>query len=158
MEIPGVNNSYFIRTALNAKKEYNNEKPINAAEFLKLLEEKRKKLNFDKSLLKRQVNLGFSGGEKKRNEILQMAVLEPKLSILDEIDSGLDVDALKNIGENIQMLQTKDNATIIITHYPRILKYINPTYIHILVNGKILKSGNSNLAHEIEREGYLKQY
>ncbi|MCP3660047.1 MAG: Fe-S cluster assembly ATPase SufC [Bacteroidetes bacterium] len=155
IEIPGINNSYFIKTALNNKNEILEKNKISPKDFLTLIEENRKSINLDKKLLKRHVNCGFSGGEKKRNEILQMAMLKPKLAILDEIDSGLDVDALKDIGENIQRLQTKENSTILITHYARILKYINPDKVHILVDGKIIKSGDTTLAQQIEKEGYL---
>lgn len=154
IEVPGINNSYFIKTALNMQRENLNLEKLNAKEFLLEIENNRKNLNIDKKFLKRHVNCGFSGGEKKRNEILQMTMLKPKLAILDEIDSGLDVDALKDIGENIQRLQTKENATIIITHYPRILKYLNPDIVHIFVDGKIIKSGDKTLAKKIEKEGY----
>ncbi len=155
IEVPGINNSYFIKTVLNTQRENSNLNKLNAKQFIELIEEKRKSINLDKELLKRHVNCGFSGGEKKRNEILQMAILKPKLAILDEIDSGLDVDALKDIGKSIQDFQSKDNAIILITHYPRILKYINPDVVHILINGKIVSSGDKSLAKKVEKEGYL---
>lgn len=154
VEIPGVNTTYFLRTALNEKRSYRGEKQISAMEFLKLVRQKMKLVQMDEGFLKRSVNEGFSGGEKKRNEILQMAVLEPKLAVLDETDSGLDIDALKIVANGVNTLRSKDNATIVVTHYQRLLDYIVPDYVHVLYNGKIVKSGDKNLALELEKQGY----
>ena len=144
----------FMRAALNAKRKYFNEQPISATDFLKLMRQKREIVELDNKLASRSVNEGFSGGEKKRNEIFQMAVLEPRLSILDETDSGLDVDALRVVAEGVNKLKNDNNATIVITHYQRLLDYIRPEFINILYNGRIVKSGGPELALEIENRGY----
>lgn len=154
VEIPGVSMVNFMRAAINAKREYFHEPPMSATEFLKMMREKRAVVELDNKLASRSVNEGFSGGEKKRNEIFQMAVLEPKLSILDETDSGLDVDALRIVAEGVNKLKTENNATIVITHYQRLLDYIKPEFIHILYKGRIVKSGGPELAVEIEKRGY----
>ena len=154
MEIPGVNNNTFLKTALNSIKKSRGEKEIDAIEFLKLIKEKANKLKFDENILTRQLNVGFSGGEKKKNEILQMSILNPKLSILDETDSGLDIDALKIVSDGVNSLRSADNAFLIITHYQRLLNYIKPDHVHVLKNGKIVKSGNFELAIELEKKGY----
>ncbi len=154
VEIPGVSNSYFLREALNAKRKYQGKKPLKHVEFSKLIKEKIRQLNMDEDLLKRGVNEGFSGGEKKRNEILQMQILEPELAILDETDSGLDIDALRIVAEGINSMRSPDRSFIIITHYNRILDYITPDYVHVLVDGKIVKSGDKELALELEEKGY----
>jgi len=154
VEIPGVNTTYFLRTALNEKREYQGKKQISAIEFLKLVRQKIKLVQMDESFLKRSVNEGFSGGEKKRNEILQMAVLEPKLAVLDETDSGLDIDALKIVANGVNTLKNKDNAIIVVTHYQRLLDYIIPDFVHVLHQGKIVKSGDKSLALELEKQGY----
>ena len=154
MEIPGVNNNTFLKTALNSIKKSRGEKEIDAIEFLKLIKEKANKLNFDEDILTRQLNVGFSGGEKKKNEILQMSILNPKLSILDETDSGLDIDALKIVSNGVNSLRNTDNAFLIITHYQRLLNYIKPDYVHVLKDGRIVKSGNFELAMELEKKGY----
>jgi Fe-S cluster assembly ATP-binding protein len=154
VEIPGVNTSYFLRTALNAVKEHNGEKSVSAMEFLILIKEKMKLVDMDPALVKRSVNEGFSGGEKKRNEILQMAVLEPKLAILDETDSGLDIDALKIVAGGVNALRNENNAVIVVTHYQRLLDYIIPDYVHVLYKGKIVQSGTKELALQLEEEGY----
>ena len=154
MEIPGVNNNTFLKTALNSIKKSRGEKEIDAIEFLKLIKEKANKLKFDENILTRQLNVGFSGGEKKKNEILQMSILNPKLSILDETDSGLDIDALKIVSNGVNSLRNTDNAFLIITHYQRLLNYIKPDHVHVLKDGKIVKSGNFELAIELEKKGY----
>lgn len=154
VEIPGVSNTNLLKTALNEIKKYRGEEPLDAMEFLSLIKEKTKLVKLDQSLISRSVNEGFSGGEKKRNEIFQMAVLEPKLSILDETDSGLDIDALKIVAEGVNKLRTKDNATIVVTHYQRLLNYIVPDFVHVLYKGKIIKSGSKELALELEEKGY----
>jgi|TARA_B100001540_G_C15806095_1_gene642140 Fe-S cluster assembly ATP-binding protein len=154
LEIPGVNNNTFLKTSLNSIKKFRGEKEIDAIEFLKLVKEKAKKLKFDENILSRQLNVGFSGGEKKKNEILQMSILNPKLSILDETDSGLDIDALKIVSEGVNTMRNKDNAFLIITHYQRLLNYIKPNYVHVLIDGKIVKSGGPELALELEEKGY----
>ncbi len=154
VEIPGVSMVNFMRAAINAKREYFHEPPMSATEFLKMMREKRAVVELDNKLASRSVNEGFSGGEKKRNEIFQMAVLEPRLSILDETDSGLDVDALRIVAEGVNKLKTENNATIVITHYQRLLDYIKPEFIHILYKGRIVKSGGPELAVEIEKRGY----
>ncbi len=154
VEIPGVSNVYFLRTALNEIRKANGQDPIDAAEFLKMIRKKIELVEMDKSLLNRPVNEGFSGGEKKRNEIFQMAVLEPKLSILDETDSGLDIDALRIVANGVNALKTADNATIVVTHYQRLLDYIIPDFVHVLYNGEIVKSGEKELAFELEEKGY----
>ena len=154
LEIPGVNNNNFLKTSLNAIRKANGEKELDAIEFLKLVKLKAKNLKFDEEKLNRQLNVGFSGGEKKKNEILQMSILNPKLSILDETDSGLDIDALKIVADGVNSLRKKDNSFLIITHYQRLLDYIKPDYVHVLMNGKIIKSGGPELALELEKKGY----
>ena len=154
LEIPGVNTNIFLKTALNAIRKANGEKELDAIEFLKLVKLKAKNLKFDEEKLNRQLNVGFSGGEKKKNEILQMSILNPKLSILDETDSGLDIDALKTVAAGVNSLRKKDNSFLIITHYQRLLDYIKPDYVHVLMNGKIIKSGGPELALELENKGY----
>lgn len=154
VEIPGVSMVNFMRAAINAKREYFHEPPMSATEFLKMMREKRAVVELDNKLASRSVNEGFSGGEKKRNEIFQMAVLEPRLSILDETDSGLDVDALRIVSEGVNKLKSENNATIVITHYQRLLDYLKPEFIHVLYKGRIVKSGGPELALEIEKRGY----
>ena len=154
IEIPGVGNMTFLRTALNSQKKLRNEKELNAAEFLKLVREHAKLLNIDSDMLKRPVNVGFSGGEKKRNEILQMAMLEPKMCILDETDSGLDVDAMKLVAKGVNSLRNKNRSFLVITHYQRLLDHILPDVVHIMSNGKIIQSGGPELALEVENNGY----
>ena len=154
VEIPGVSNVNFLRTALNEIRAYKKLPVIEAKDFLALIKEKQKLVELDIKLANRSVNEGFSGGEKKRNEIFQMAVLEPKLAILDETDSGLDIDALRIVATGVNKLKTKDNAVIVITHYQRLLDYIVPDFVHILYNGKIVKSGGKELALELEENGY----
>lgn len=154
VEIPGVSMVNFMRAAVNAKRKYLGEPPVGASEFLKMMREKRAIVELDNKLASRSVNEGFSGGEKKRNEIFQMAVLEPKLAILDETDSGLDVDALRIVAEGVNKLRNADNATIVITHYQRLLDYIKPDVIHILYKGRIVYTGGPDLALEIEKKGY----
>ncbi len=154
LEIPGVNTNIFLKTSLNAIKKARGEKELDALEFLKLVKEKAKNLKFDEDKLSRQLNVGFSGGEKKKNEILQMSILEPKLSILDETDSGLDIDALKIVADGVNSLRKKDNSFLIITHYQRLLNYIKPDFVHVLINGKVIKSGGPELALELEKKGY----
>jgi len=154
LEIPGVNTNIFLKTSLNAIKKARGEKELDALEFLKLVKEKAKNLKFDEDKLSRQLNVGFSGGEKKKNEILQMSILEPKLSILDETDSGLDIDALKIVADGVNSLRKKDNSFLIITHYQRLLNYIKPDFVHVLMNGKVVKSGGAELALELEKKGY----
>lgn len=154
IEIPGVSNVNFLKTAINEIREYKGEEPMAAKDFLALLKEKQKLVELDGKLANRSVNEGFSGGEKKRNEIFQMAMLNPKLAILDETDSGLDIDALKIVANGVNTLKTKDNAFIVITHYQRLLDYIVPDFVHILYNGKIVKSGTKELALELEAKGY----
>ena len=154
LEIPGVNTNIFLKTSLNAIKKARGEKELDALEFLKLVKEKAKNLKFDEDKLSRQLNVGFSGGEKKKNEILQMSILEPKLSILDETDSGLDIDALKIVADGVNSLRKKDNSFLIITHYQRLLNYIKPDFVHVLMNGKVVNSGGPELALELEKKGY----
>merc|ERR1712185_442511 len=154
LEIPGVNTNIFLKTSLNAIKKARGEKKLDALEFLKLVKEKAKNLKFDEEKLSRQLNVGFSGGEKKKNEILQMSLLNPKLSILDETDSGLDIDALKIVADGVNSLRKKNNSFLIITHYQRLLDYIKPDFVHVLMNGKIIKSGGPELALELEKKGY----
>ncbi len=154
VEIPGVSMVNFMRTAVNAHRKYNDQAPLSATEFLKLMREKRAFVQLDNKLANRSVNEGFSGGEKKRNEIFQMAMLEPKLSILDETDSGLDVDALRIVSDGVNRLKSPDNASIIITHYKRLLDYLQPQFIHIVYKGRIVKNGGPELAEKIEQEGY----
>ena len=154
VEIPGVNNTYLLRAGLNAIRKHHGEDEINAVEFLKLVREKAKLVELDEAFLNRAVNQGFSGGEKKRNEIFQMAVLEPSLAILDETDSGLDIDALRIVAEGVNKLRDEIRSFIIITHYQRLLDYIQPDFVHVLADGQIQRSGGKELAHELEREGY----
>ena len=154
VEIRGVTNAYFLRSALNAVRKARGEEELDPVDFLELLDGKLKAIGWDDSLMNRPVNEGFSGGEKKRNEILQMAVLEPKLAILDETDSGLDIDALKTVAEAVNRLKKPDNATIVVTHYQRLLNYITPDFVHVLAEGRIVKSGGKELAHELEARGY----
>jgi Fe-S cluster assembly ATP-binding protein len=154
LEIPGVNTNIFLKTSLNAIKKAKGEKELDAIEFLKLVKQKASELKFDEKILSRQLNVGFSGGEKKKNEILQMSILNPKLSILDETDSGLDIDALKTVSEGVNALRSKESSFLIITHYQRLLEYIKPDFVHVLINGQIVKSGGSELALELESKGY----
>ena len=154
LEIPGVNTNIFLKTSLNAIKKAKGEKELDAIEFLKLVKQKAGELKFDEKILSRQLNVGFSGGEKKKNEILQMSILNPKLSILDETDSGLDIDALKIVSEGVNALRSKESSFLIITHYQRLLEYIKPDFVHVLINGQIVKSGGSELALELESKGY----
>jgi len=154
VEIPGVSNIHFLKAALNAKRKAQGLAEVDAMDFLSLVKDTMQKMNMDQDLLYRAVNTGFSGGEKKRNEILQMAVLEPKLAILDETDSGLDIDALKMVSEGVNSLRSSERAIILVTHYQRLLDYIVPDYVHVLANGKIIKSGDKTLAHELEKQGY----
>jgi Fe-S cluster assembly ATP-binding protein len=154
IEIPGVNTAYFLKAALNASRKHRGLEELDAMEFLALVKEKMKLVEMDQSLLNRPLNEGFSGGEKKRNEIFQMAVLDPKLAILDETDSGLDIDALKIVSHGVNALRRADRAMIVITHYQRLLKYIIPDFVHVLFNGRIIKSGGKALALELEEKGY----
>lgn len=154
VEIPGVSNSYFLRTALNAIRKARGEKEIDALEFMNFLKAKMELLEFNKDMLSRSVNESFSGGEKKRNEILQMAMLEPKLAVLDETDSGLDIDALKLVANGVNSLRSPNRSFVIVTHYQRLLNYIVPDYVHILMRGRIIRSGGKELAHELEAKGY----
>jgi Fe-S cluster assembly ATP-binding protein len=154
LEIPGVSNSNFIKTAVNEIRKHRGLKPMDAIDFLKLMKEKAALVEMDKSYLSRSVNEGFSGGEKKRNEIFQMAMLDPKLSILDETDSGLDIDSLRIVAEGVNKLRTKDNGFIVITHYQRLLSYLVPDFVHVLSGGKIVLSGGKELALELEEKGY----
>jgi Fe-S cluster assembly ATP-binding protein len=154
VEIPGVNNTYFLRAALNAQRKYRGEEELDSVAFLKLVREKLSVLHIGDELLHRAVNEGFSGGEKKRNEIFQMAVLEPRLAILDETDSGLDIDALKSVAEGVNRLRSPDRAIILVTHYQRLLDYIQPDHVHVLAGGRIVTSGGPELAHRLEEEGY----
>lgn len=154
VEIPGVSTINFLKTAVNAIREYRGEEAMDAVSFLKMMKEKTKLVEIDESLLKRSLNEGFSGGEKKRNEIFQMAMLEPKLTILDETDSGLDIDALRIVANGVNKLRNKNNAVIVVTHYQRLLDYIVPDFVHVLYNGRIVKSGTKELALELEAKGY----
>lgn len=154
VEIPGVSMVNFMRAALNAKRKYFNQEPLSASDFLKLMREKRAVVQLDNKLASRSVNEGFSGGEKKRNEIFQMALLEPRLSILDETDSGLDIDALRIVAEGVNTLKNENNATIVITHYQRLLDYIKPDIVHVLYKGRIVKTAGPELALELEERGY----
>src|SRR6266403_243668 len=154
VEIPGITNAYFLRSALNAIRKYRGLDEMDAMDFLPLLREKANLLEIDEKLMNRSVNESFSGGEKKRNEILQMAVLEPRLAILDETDSGLDIDALRVVAGGVNQLHNSDNAVILVTHYQRLLNYIVPDYVHVLANGRIAKEGGKELALELERKGY----
>ena len=154
LDLPGVNNAYFLRAGLNEIRSHRGLEEIDAADFLQLVKEKLELVEMDRSFLSRPVNVGFSGGEKKRNEILQMAVLEPRLAILDETDSGLDIDALRVVATGVDSLRRPDNATILVTHYQRLLNYITPDFVHVLHAGRIVKSGGKELALELERKGY----
>jgi Fe-S cluster assembly ATP-binding protein len=154
VEIPGLNTVNFIKTAVNEVRKYRGEDPMDAVAFLKRMKEKMALVNIEQSLLSRALNEGFSGGEKKRNEIFQMAMLEPKLAILDETDSGLDIDAIRIVSNGVNKLRTKDNAVLVVTHYQRLLDYIVPDFVHVLYNGRIVKSGGKELAHELEERGY----
>lgn len=154
VEIPGVSNTNLLKTALNEIRKYRGEEELDAIEFLSLLKEKSKLVELDQKFLSRSVNEGFSGGEKKRNEIFQMAVLNPKLAVLDETDSGLDIDALRIVANGVNKLRSKDNAIVIVTHYQRLLNYIVPDFVHVLYQGKIVKSGSKELALELEEKGY----
>ena len=154
VEIPGVSNTYFLKAGLNEIRKSRGQDPLDAVEFLQLVKDKLNILHVDQSLLNRPVNEGFSGGEKKRNEIFQMAVLEPTLAVLDETDSGLDIDALRIVADGVNKLRSKNNAILVVTHYQRLLNYIIPDYVHVLVNGRIVKSGGKDLALELEEKGY----
>jgi Fe-S cluster assembly ATP-binding protein len=154
VEIPGVSNINFLRTAMNEIRSYRNLPPLDAKGFLKLSKERQKLVEFDAKLVNRSLNEGFSGGEKKRNEIFQLAMLEPKLAILDETDSGLDIDALRIVSNGVNKLRSKDNAFVLITHYQRLLDYIVPDFVHVLYDGRIVKSGTKELALELEEKGY----
>ena len=154
VEIPGVANTYLLRAALNAKREYREEKPLKHIEFAKLVREKMKSLGIGEDLLKRSVNAGFSGGEKKRNEIFQMQILEPSLAVLDETDSGLDIDALKIVAKGVNSMRNAERSFIVITHYQRLLNYIVPDFVHVMVDGRIVRSGGKELAQELEDKGY----
>jgi Fe-S cluster assembly ATP-binding protein len=154
VEIPGVNTVYFLKTALNEQRKARKEAPVNSVEFMKLLEEKLSMLQMDRSILQRFVNVGFSGGEKKRSEILQMLVLEPSLILLDEIDSGLDIDALKIVADGINAMRSRERSLLIVTHYNRLLNYVRPDVVHILDGGRIAKSGDAALSEELEKRGY----
>ena len=154
VEIPGVSNTYFLRSALNAIRKHRGQEELDAMDFLSLVRAKVKLLEMDESLMNRAVNEGFSGGEKKRNEIFQMAVLEPKLAILDETDSGLDIDALKTVANGVNALRSPERAVIVVTHYQRLLNYIVPDFVHVLYNGRMVKSGGKGLALELEDKGY----
>ena len=154
VEIPGVSTTNFIKTALNEKRKYHGQAPLDAASFMKLMKEKINLVEINKSLLTRSINEGFSGGEKKKNEIFQMAMLEPKLTILDETDSGLDIDALRIIASGVNKLRDENRAIIVITHYQRLLDYLQPDFVHVLLNGKIVKNGTKELALELEEKGY----
>jgi Fe-S cluster assembly ATP-binding protein len=154
VEIPGVSTNNFIKTALNEKRKYHGQPPLDAASFMKLVREKTKLVEIDKSLLTRSINEGFSGGEKKKNEIFQMAMLEPVLTILDETDSGLDIDALRIVASGVNKLRDENRAIIVITHYQRLLDYLQPDFVHVLLNGKIVRNGTKELALELEEKGY----
>jgi Fe-S cluster assembly ATP-binding protein len=154
VEIPGIGNAYFLRSALNAIRKYHGQDEMDAMDFLPLFREKLKRLDMDEKLMNRSVNEGFSGGEKKRNEILQLSVLEPKLAILDETDSGLDIDALKIVAKGVNAMRSPDRAMIVVTHYQRLLNEIVPDFVHVLANGRIVRSGGPELALELEAKGY----
>jgi len=156
LEIPGVNTNNFLKTSLNTIRKARGEKEIDTLTFLKIVKEKANELGIDEKILSRQLNVGFSGGEKKKNEILQMKILNPKLSVLDETDSGLDIDALKTIADGVNSSRSKENSFLLITHYQRLLDYIKPDHVHVLSDGKIVKSGTSELALELEKKGYKK--
>ena len=154
VEIPGLSTTNFIKTAVNEIRKYRKEEPLDAVSFLKMIKEKMAMMEIDKSLISRSLNEGFSGGEKKRNEVLQMAMLNPKLAILDETDSGLDIDAIRIVANGVNKFRTKDNAVLLVTHYQRLLDYIIPDFVHVLYNGRIVKSGSKELALELEEKGY----
>jgi Fe-S cluster assembly ATP-binding protein len=154
VEIPGVSNTYFLRAAVNAIKKHRGEKELDAMQFMKFVREKAKALDLDAAMLNRSVNEGFSGGEKKRNEIFQMAVLEPKMAVMDETDSGLDIDALKTVANGVNALRSPERGFLVITHYQRLLNYIVPDFVHILMDGRIVRSGGKDLAIELEEKGY----
>lgn len=154
VEIPGVSTTNFLKTAINEKRKAHGENPLDAVQFMKMMKEKMQLVNIDQSLLSRSLNEGFSGGEKKRNEIFQMAMLEPRLAIMDETDSGLDIDALRLVSNGVNKLRGKDNAFIVITHYQRLLEYIVPDFVHVMYNGRLVKSGGKELALELEERGY----
>ena len=154
VELPGVNNMYFLKAALNAMRKSRGEDEFDAVSFMRLMKERLKILHLDESLLKRPVNVGFSGGEKKRNEVFQMALLEPKLAILDETDSGLDIDALRIVADGVNALRGPERSMIVVTHYQRLLEYIQPDHVHVLAKGRIIRSGGKELAHELEEKGY----
>jgi len=154
VEIPGVTTSHFLRSALNAKRKFRGEDEIDAVDFLNMVKDKAKLVKIDDKLLSRAINEGFSGGEKKRNEIFQMAVLEPTLAVLDETDSGLDIDALKIVADGVNQMRSPERGMIVVTHYQRLLDYIVPDFVHVLVDGRIVKSGGKELAHELEDKGY----
>ena len=154
VEIPGVSNAYFLKAAVNERRSRQGREELDAMEFLELLEAKLKVVEMDRSFVNRPVNEGFSGGEKKRNEILQMAIMEPEVAILDETDSGLDIDALKTVAQSVNRLRRPDNAIILVTHYQRLLQYVEPDHVHVLFDGRIVKSGGRELALELERKGY----
>lgn len=154
VEIPGVTTTNFMKAAINERRKHQGEEPMKASEFLKMMKEKMKLVDIDQKFMSRSLNEGFSGGEKKRNEIFQMAMLEPKLAILDETDSGLDIDALKIVSNGVNQLRSKDNAFIVITHYQRLLDYIVPDFVHVMYDGRIVKSGDKELAKELEAKGY----
>ena len=154
VEIPGLSTTNFIKTAVNEIRKYRGQEPLDAVAFLKMMKEKMALMNIDQSLLSRSLNEGFSGGEKKRNEIFQMAMLQPKLAILDETDSGLDIDAIRIVANGVNKLRNKDNAVLVVTHYQRLLEYIIPDFVHVLYNGRIVKTGTKELAFELEEKGY----
>ncbi len=154
VEIPGVNNAYLLKAAINAKRRHNNQGEVDAFEFLQLAREKMKDLDMDPAFLKRGVNEGFSGGEKKRNEILQMIMLEPRLAILDETDSGLDIDALRSVANGVNAMRSPERAIVVVTHYQRLLDYVEPDFVHVLSEGKIIRSGDKTLAQQLDEKGY----
>ena len=154
VEIPGVNSTYFLRSAVNQVRKHRGEEELDAMNFLKLVKAKMKELELAEEFLKRPVNAGFSGGEKKRNEILQMTMLNPSLAVLDETDSGLDIDALRIVADGVNRIRNQNNAQIVITHYQRLLDYIVPDFVHVLYDGRIIKSGDKTLAHDLEEKGY----
>ena len=154
VEIPGVNNLYFLKAAVNALRKHRNEPELDAMDFWMMVQERMQRVKMDESFLKRPVNEGFSGGEKKRNEVLQMSVLEPRFAVLDETDSGLDIDALKVVSDGVNALRSSERGFLVITHYQRLLNYIQPDYVHVLVNGRIARSGDKSLAVELEDQGY----
>jgi Fe-S cluster assembly ATP-binding protein len=154
VEIPGISNAYFLRSALNAVRKHHGKEEMDAMDFLPLFREKLKRLEMDEKMMSRSVNEGFSGGEKKRNEVLQLAILEPKLAILDETDSGLDIDALKIVAKGVNAMRSPERSFIVVTHYQRLLNYIVPDFVHVLVNGRIVRSGGPELALELEESGY----